>query len=125
MRRAYAIMLLSVFVLHTAVMVGYMGYFYAYRAEIAAKYCINKNNASVDCRGCCHLAKTIQKMNPSDVSSARNTAPEIRNIEFEWMSLGSIVKWEKTLVFDFDYPHVQTLSVPNRIAVIELPPPRC
>jgi hypothetical protein len=125
MRRIYAIMLLSVFLLHTAVMVGYVSYFYAYRAEIAAKYCINKANAASDCRGCCHLTKTIQKMNLQDENSSENSTPEMKIFEFEWMSLGSIVKCENSFVFECTYPEIQTLSVRKGVTAIELPPPRC
>jgi hypothetical protein len=106
-------------------MVGYLGYFYAYRAEIAAKYCINKTQVALDCRGCCHLAKTIQKLNPPEETSNGNAEPQIKNIEFEWMSLGSILKCENRFVLDYTHPEIQSLSVTEGVRAIELPPPRC
>jgi hypothetical protein len=118
-------MLLSVFFLHTALMVGYVGYFYAYRTQIAAKYCLNKTNAKSNCHGCCHLTKTIQKMNPQDVNSHENAAPVFKNVEFEWLSLGSIVKCQIGFVFDSKFPEKKSLTLSDGAASIELPPPRC
>lgn len=124
MKRFAATILLSAFFLHTVVMVAYVGYFYSFRSEIAAEYCINKEKKELDCRGCCHLTKTLSRINTGDDGTESTPVP-VQESKFEWYSLGVVEVHDAPVFRVYLYPENAAYPIAERSAVIDTPPPRC
>lgn len=79
-RRNIAFLLVLAFVTGLIYQTGTIVYFYANRAEIAARYCINKDKPQLNCHGQCHLKKQLTR----PAAQAQESDSQRENLSF-WL----------------------------------------
>lgn len=117
-----AIVFLSVFALHSLGKAAYVLYFYANRTAIAASFCENLDKGNLDCKGCCHLNKTLNNMDKSSrndpVSTQNNDAFSfLWFLEAEFQGLVNPKKSTALLGCK------GAVCVPERHGPVDVPPP--
>ena len=83
-------MFLCIFALHFSVKISYVVYFFGNRTAIAAQYCENLPKGDLGCRACCHLNKTLKKL---DNGNSNSPIPQQQNQQrIEWFMLDELNK---------------------------------
>lgn len=68
---------------HAATKIAYTAWHYINQDKIAMLYCINKDKAELNCKGCCHLVTKLNQMDVNKKTGDTFPAP-VADTQIDW-----------------------------------------